>query len=141
MAGSSTLDPDNIPGRGRPHTQKGHDVASLGPSDTSDSGSDMKGPGLVEDDALHLDRGTNEDPEDGTLGKIEAGQAIGDRDMDDTSDSSGTGEHLTAGKDPRIRPNEDRDVDRVVGADEAGLGGGLDEAELARVDPVKKPKR
>ena len=61
-----------------------------------------------------------------------AGQAVGDRDMDDTSDSHGTGEHLTAGKDPRIRPNEDRDADRIVGEDEAGLGRGLDEAEEAR---------
>ena len=137
MAGS-TLDPDNIPAKRRRHTQKGHDVAALGPSDTSDSGSDMKGPGLVDDDALHMDRGTNEDPEGGTLGKIEAGQAVGDRDMDDTSDSRGTGEHLTAGKDPRIRPNEDRDVDRVVGADEAGLGRGLDEAEEARKKPGRK---
>lgn len=134
MAGS-TLDPDNIPAKRGKHTQKGHDIASLGPSDTSDSGSDMKGPGLVDDDALHLDRGTNEDAEGGTVGKIEAGQAVGDRDMDDTSDSRGTGEHLTAGKDPRIRPNEDRDVDRVVGADEAGLGRGLDEAEEARKKP------
>lgn len=126
MAGS-TLDPDNLPAERRRHTQKGHDVASLGPSDTSDSGSDMKGPGLVDDDALHMDRGTNEDPEGGTLGKIEAGQAVGDRDMDDTSDSRGTGEHLTAGKDPRIRPNEDRDADRVV-----------DEAEEARKKPERK---
>ncbi|HTM62644.1 MAG TPA: hypothetical protein VL199_20035 [Burkholderiales bacterium] len=137
MAGS-TLDPDNIPAKRGRHTQKGHDVASLGPSNTSDSGSDMQGPGLVDDDALHLDRGTNEDPEGGTLGKIEAGQAVGDRDMDDTSDSQGTGEHLTAGKDPRIRPNEDRDADRVVDEGEAGLGRGLDEAELARKKPERK---
>jgi hypothetical protein len=140
MAGS-TLDPDNIPARRKRHEQKGHDVASLGPSDTSDSGSDMKGPGLVDDDALHLDRGTNEDPEDGTLGKIEAGQAVGDRDMDDNSDSRGTGEHLTAGKDPRIRPNEDRDVDRVVGSDEAGLGRGLDEAEEARLGKTYEKRK
>jgi len=40
MAGS-TLDPDNIPAsRGR-KTVKGTDVKSLGPSDTSDSGSDV----------------------------------------------------------------------------------------------------
>ena len=106
MAGS-TLDPDNIPAKRRPHTQKGHDVASLGPSDTSDSGSDMKG-------------------------------AVGDRDMDDTTDSRGTGEHLTAGNDPRSRPNEDRDADRVVGEGEAGLGRGLDEAEEARKKPERK---
>ena len=55
-----------------------------------------------------------------------------DLDMDDTSDRYGTGEHLTAGKDPRLRVNADRDADRVVGSDEAGLGGGLDQAEEAQ---------
>jgi hypothetical protein len=93
----------------------------------------MAGPGLVDDEALHLDRGTNEDPEGGTVGKIEAGASVGDREMDDTSDASGTGEHLTAGKEPRIRTSEDRDTDRVVKDDEAGLGGGLDQAEEARL--------
>jgi hypothetical protein len=52
--------------------------------------------------------------------------------MDDNSDRYGTGEHLTAGKDPDIRVNADRDADRVVGAEEAGLGRGLDQAEEAR---------
>jgi hypothetical protein len=153
MAGS-TLDPDNIPARKGRKTVKGTDVKSLGPSDTSDSGSDMAGPGLVDDERLHLDRGTNEDPEAGTVGKIEAGAAVGDRPMDDTSDASGTGEHLTAGKDPRVRPNADRDTDRSVAANEAGLGGGLDPAEEARLGKTdeqlarsgtksgaKKPKR
>jgi len=132
MAGS-TLDPDNIPARPARKTMKGEDVKSLGPSDTSDSGSDMAGPGLVDDDVLPLDRGTNEDPEGGTVGKIEAGASVGDREMDDNSDKDGTGEHLTAGKEPRMRPNQDRDVDRVVGPGEAGLGGGLDQAEEAQL--------
>ncbi|HZD20366.1 MAG TPA: chemotaxis protein [Burkholderiales bacterium] len=113
----STLDPDNMPPRRGRKTVKGTDVKSLGPSDTSDSGSDMAGPG--------------------TVGKIEAGASVGDREMDDTSDASGTGEHLTAGKEPRGRTNADRDTDRVVKGDEAGLGGGLDQAEEAR---LKKPK-
>jgi hypothetical protein len=130
---SSTLDPDNIPARRGRKTVKGTDVKSLGPSDTSDSGSDMAGPGLVDADALHLDRGTNEDMEGGTVGKIEAGAGVGDREMDDTSDAAGTGEHLTAGIEPRIRANQDRDFDRVVGNSEAGLGGGLDQAEEARL--------
>ena len=128
MAGS-TLDPDNVPGRRRKKTLKGHDVKSLGPSDTSDSGSDMAGPGLVGDDAVQLDRGTNQDPEGGTVGKIEAGASVGDREMDDTSDKAGTGEHFTAGKEPRVHANQDRGTDRVVNADEAGLGSGLDQAE------------
>jgi len=132
MAGS-TLDPDNMPARRGRKTVKGTDVKSLGPSDTSDSGSDMAGPGLVGDDAVHLDRGTNEDAEGGTVGKIEAGASVGDREMDDTSDASGTGEHLTAGKEPRVRPNADRDTDRIVNDEEAGLGGGLDQAEEARL--------
>src|SRR5690349_16498083 len=131
MAGS-TLDPDNVPARRGRKTVKGTDMKSLGPSDTSDSGSDMAGPGLVDDEALGLGRGTNEDPEGGTVGKIEAGASVGDREMDDTSDASGTAEHLTAGKEPRVRTNQDRDTDRVVNDEEAGLGGGLDEAEEAR---------
>lgn len=128
MAGS-TLDPDNVPERPRRKTQKGHDVKSLGPSDSSDSGSDMAGPGAVGDDVLPLDRGTNEDPEGGTVGKIEAGASVGDREMGDTSDRDGTGEHLTAGKEPRVHADQDRDTDRIVNAEEAGLGGGLDQAE------------
>jgi hypothetical protein len=144
MAGS-TLDPDNVPPRRGRKTVKGTDMKSLGPSDTSDSGSDMAGPGMVGDDAVHLDRGTNEDPEGGKVGKIEAGASVGDREMDDTSDASGTGEHLTAGKEPRGRTNADRDTDRVVKADEAGLGGGLDQAEEAErgvtdEEQLKKPK-
>lgn len=137
MAGS-TLDPDNIPARRGRKTVKGTDVKSLGPSDTSDSGSDMAGPGQVDDDVLPLERGTNEDPEGGTVGKIEAGASVGDREMDENSDARGTGEHLTAGKEPRGRPNRDRGVDRIVNDDEAGLGRGLDQAEEARLK--KKPK-
>jgi hypothetical protein len=133
MAGKSTLDPDNFPA-GRPRTAlKGHDTRSLGPSDSSDSGSDMAGPGLLDEDQLNLDRGTNEDSEAGRRNVADAGASIGDLDLSDNSDSPGTGEHLTAGKDPDLRVNADRDADRVVGADEAGLGGGLDQAEEAQL--------
>src|SRR6187397_1859418 len=47
---SSTLDPENLVPSGNQVPVKGHDVRSLGPSDSSDSGSDMAGPGLVNDD-------------------------------------------------------------------------------------------
>jgi hypothetical protein len=134
MAGRSTLDPDNFPeSRKRRKALQGHDTKSLGPSDSSDSGSDMAGPGLTEDDMLHLDRGTNQDTEAGEHNVADAGPSIGDLGMDDTSDSAGTGEHLTAGKDPDIGVNADRGVDRVVGRGEAGLGAGMDEAEEARL--------
>ena len=63
----------------------------------------------------------------------DAGASVGDLGMDDNSDRYGTGEHLTADKEPRTRPNADRDTDRVVGAGEAGLGRGLDQAEEAQL--------
>jgi hypothetical protein len=134
MAGTSTLDPDNFPvdpKRGK--SQKGHDTRSLGPSDSSDSGSDLAGPGLLDDDVLNLDRGTNEDSQAGDHSVADAGPSIGDLCMDENSDKRGTGEHLTAGKDPRMRVDGDRDTDQVVGGNDAGLGGGLDEAEEARL--------
>jgi hypothetical protein len=107
MAGRSTLDPDNFTQPRARKNLKGHDTSSLGPSDSSDSGSDMKGPGP----RLNLD---------------------------DNSDRGGTGEGLAAGKDPDVRVNQDREADRVVGPGEAGLGGGLDQAEEAQ---LKKPRR
>ena len=131
MAGS-TLDPDNVPARRGRKTLKGHDLGALGPSDTSDSGQDMAGPGVVDEDRLHLDRGTNEDLEAGSTRRAEAGKDVGDREMDDTSDAEGTGEHLTAGPEPDVHANADRGFDRVVGADQAGLGSGLDQAEEAQ---------
>jgi len=82
---------------------------------------------------LQLDRGTNEDTEAGRQGGADAGASVGDLGMEDNSDRYGTGEHLTAGKDPNIRVSSDSDTDRVVGADEAGLGHGLDQAEEAQL--------
>jgi hypothetical protein len=132
MAGS-TLDPDNFPvGQRRRKSQKGHDTRALGPSDSSDSGSDMAGPGQVDDDRVNFDRGTNQDTEAGPADIADAGASVGDLGMEDNSDRFGTGEHLTAGKDPNIGVDGDRDADRVVDANEAGLGGGLDQAEEAQ---------
>jgi hypothetical protein len=131
---SGTLDPENVPARRARKTLKGHDVRALGPSDSSDTGADMAGPGLLDDDALGLDRGTNEDSEGGRANVADAGASVGDLGMDDTSDRSGTGERMTAGKEQTVRPGADIDTDRVVGADEAGLGDGLDEAEEAELE-------
>jgi hypothetical protein len=93
----------------------------------------MAGPGLIDDDAINLDRGTNEDTEAGRDDVADAGASIGDLRMDDNSDRYGTGEHLTAGKDPAVKVDGDIDTDRIVGAEEAGLGGGLDQAEEAQL--------
>jgi len=132
MANRSTLDPDSFP-----HSDgtalEGHDVRSLGPSDSSDTGADLLGPGLIDEDLLGLDRGTNEDSESGSLQTADAGASIGDLGLDSTSDRYGTGEHLTAGKEPDVIIGADIAPDRIVGPEEAGLGGGLDQAEEARL--------
>jgi hypothetical protein len=132
MAGS-TLNPDNFPAANPLKAPPGHDTRTLGPSDSSDSGSDIAGPDLLDDDLRNLERGTNEDSEAGRRNVADAGPSLGDIGMDDNSDRFGTGEHLAAGKDPRIRIGGDIGVDRVVDASEAGLGTGLDQAEEARL--------
>jgi hypothetical protein len=128
----SPSDPDNHwePAR---KTPPGHDVRSLGPSDSSDTGADLIGPGLLDDDQLGLDRGTNEDSEGGHASAADDGASVGDLGLDDTTDSAGTGERMTAGKQPHVRAGADIGFDRVVGPDEAGLGGGLDQAEEAQL--------
>ena len=134
MSGNSTLDPDNYPGGKRASDiPPGHDTRSLGPSDSSDSGSDMAGPGLIDDDALPLDRGTNEDQEAGRDDIANAGASVGDDDMEDNSDRFGTGDRRAAGKEPSAREGGDISTDRIIGADEAGLGRGLDQAEEAQL--------
>ncbi len=134
MTRHTIRDPDKLPARARDRGFKGHDLRSLGPSDSSDSGSDLLGPGLIDDDLLGLDRGTNEDSEGGHLAAPDAGASLGDLGADSNSDRNGTGEHLTAGKEPDVRIGGDIAPDRIVGPEEAGLGGGLDQAEEARLD-------
>ena len=111
MAGGSTLDPDNLvdgapqPGSAampvREGRARGSDTGSLGPSDSTDSGSDLVGTRRISDEELLSD-----------------------------SDAAGTGDRAGAGAEDGA--GEDIGFDRAVGPSEAGLGTGLDEAELAR---------
>jgi hypothetical protein len=77
---------------------KGHDIRSLGPSDSSDTGADMMGLGG----------------------------------LDSTSDRQGTGERLDLEDTAEEKVDDDLAFDRVVSADDAGLGDGLDQEEEAR---------
>jgi hypothetical protein len=113
MSAGSTLDPDAVPGPGRVGPP-GHDTGSLGPSDVSDTGSDSVGPTGY--DAAILAEG---------------------------GDSVGTGTDPSPAQANDDDGGSDIGFDRVVRADEAGLGGGLDQAEEARygvtdeaLDPV-----
>lgn len=127
------LDADGVPIDSGNETGKGNNLRTVGPSDSSDAGSDLLGPGLIDDDLMNLDRGTNEDSEGGSLSERDAGASVGDLELDENSDRYGTGEHLAAGKEPHLRVGGDIDVDRIVPADRAGLGGGLDQAEEAQL--------
>jgi len=76
---------------------------------------------------------------------------VGPSDLSDTSadrpgsentdtDAGGTGERITVGRAPRSEQHDEAGVDRIVSEREAGLGKGLDEAEKAERDPIRKPK-
>jgi hypothetical protein len=99
---SSTLEHDeNSP----PAVTKGHGTAALGPSDSSDSGSDIQGgPGLNHEDGLLAPTGTTSDPDiDGD--HATAGADLGDANLDSDSDRGGTGERAAAGRDATL-PND-----------------------------------
>jgi hypothetical protein len=87
-------------GERAPRVDKGHTTRDLGPSDSSDTGSDIVGgPGLEDDsDALNLQHGTTSDAER-SRGPETAGPDIGDENLDSDSDSAGTGERAAAGRD------------------------------------------
>lgn len=109
---TSTLDPDNIPEPDR-QLAKGHGTDALGPSDLSDTGSDVQG-GLrsAGEMDIGLDKGTNEDPDAGGR-DMTAGPDLGDMGLDSDSDSSGTGERAAAGRDSDIEAGSDINVDRI----------------------------
>ena len=99
---TSSLDPDILPIGHDRSLGRGHGTGALGPSDSSDSGSDLQGaPGLAQAD-------TNSDLEDGT-----AGPDVGDADLDSDSDSGGTGERAAAGRDAVTPDGADIDVDHI----------------------------
>lgn len=106
----STLDPT----RAEPaQTTKGHGTAALGPSGSSDSGSDLQGPGLAENAGLHFDTGTTSDLERSGG----AGHDVGDANLDSDSDATGTGEVSTAGRDDDVGEARDIAPDRIIGSE------------------------
>lgn len=113
MAGNSTLDPDNFPDRPDRTLGTGHGTGALGPSDSSDSGSDLIGAaGLAGEAGLDLGSGTTSDLEAGHAGGT-AGPDVGDADLDSDTDSGGTGERAAAGRDAVVRDGADIDVDHI----------------------------
>jgi hypothetical protein len=76
------------------------------------------------------------------LGPSDSSDTIADRpgELDSDTDAAHTGERTTASPDPHAELNVEYGADRVVDEGEAGLGHGLDEAEEAELDPLKKPQ-
>ena len=101
MAGS-TLDPGNIPEPDR-QLGKAHGADALGPSDSSDTGSDVQG-GLraIEEFDLGLDRGTNEDSDSHNIDP-----------SNESDDAGGTGDTSTAGRNFDIELDGDIGFDRI----------------------------
>ena len=108
----STLDPDYLTGGKDRSLGKGHGTGALGPSDLSDSGSDMQGPGMARDVGMGMETGTTSDPDHSTAGGT-AGPDVGDANLDSDSDSGGTGERAAASRDSIEADGNDIDVDQV----------------------------
>lgn len=142
----------NTTGEGRSGTQKGHGTGALGPSDSSDSGSDIVGgPGLNRDDGLPLQRGTTSDPDiDAT--PTTAGADLGDADLDADTDRFGTGERGAAGRDSTEAVDEtltEHDPDETASMDvmdDSGTERGAEsvesdddpEAEAEAIESIEK---
>lgn len=141
---TSTLDPDNTPEPDR-QLGKGHGTGAVGPSDTSDTGSDVQG-GLrwASEADIGLDKGTYEDPDSAPRDRT-AGPDIGDAELDSDTDASGTGEVGTAGRDSDIEMGADIDVDRIdyLNADDEGMPNYamLDELSPRTRHPNRHPSR
>jgi hypothetical protein len=117
MTGSSTLDPDNFPERPDRNVGRGKGIDALGPSDISDTGSDVVGgsgfaENLDKDQLLDLDEGTTSDREASHAGDT-AGPDIGDANFDSDSDVGGTGERASAGRDTIVKDGADISTDHV----------------------------
>lgn len=105
MSGS-TLDPANIPVGTDRTLGRGHGTGALGPSDSSDSGSDVHGgAGLAPELDPALGRGSDDD--------MEVGGAVPDVYLDSDTDAAGTGERAAADGDIVAPDGADIDVDHI----------------------------
>lgn len=115
MSHSSLFDSDNAAG-----AASGHDIASLGPSDTSDSGSDMAG-------ADGIDSGDSLLPVDVALGRG-GWQTSRTSRLGSDSDSSGTGEGGGAGDGGGLPEAGDIRPDRLISVDGSDVDAAMDPA-------------
>ena len=135
---TSPLDPSNLSGRKDRSLGRGHGTRALGPSDSSDSGSDLVGaPGLAgQVDGFGIDRGNTNETEESFAGNT-AGPDVGDANLDGDSDRTGTGETAAASRDAVGGDGSDIDADHIEAApldaledlEKAGLAGEEDRGD------------
>ena len=124
MAESSLMRTGETP----PTLTKGHGTAELGPTDSTDSGSDVRGgPGFRDDERLGLSPALAPGG-DIDRGREGAGPDLGDRDLDSDSDRSGTGERASAGRD------EAGPIDQTLYDDQGNAVEGEDIADDSSLD-------
>ena len=100
----------NRTGEQAPVINKGHGTRALGPSDRSDTGSDVQGgPGL----SPELEPDHPPPGYDGDELRNTAGPDLGDSDLDSDTDSGGTGERASAGRDSTVPDAKDIQPDHV----------------------------
>ena len=99
----------------------------------------MPKPKTVDLDSL-LDESGNEFPKGRDIGSVgpsdssdSGADMVGIGGLDSTTDRNGTGERASLENDADADIEADISVDGIVGAEEAGLGGGLDQAEEAQL--------
>lgn len=131
----------NRTGETPPKTRKGHGTAELGPTDSTDSGSDVRGgPGFRDDERLGLAAQAGPEERGETKG---AGPDIGDRDLDSDSDRAGTGERASSGRDDAVPVDQllyDSEGNAIEGediADDSALDTTLQEFD----DPEESTRR
>ena len=108
---TSPLDPSNLSGRKDRILGRGHGTRALGPSDSSDSGSDLVGAASV------------------------SGDDVGDANLDSDSDRNGTGETAAASRDEVPADGADIDADHIEALPLDELAD-LDEASLANAEDL-----
>jgi hypothetical protein len=127
MAESTLLHTQDTPAT----TGRGHGTDALGPSDSSDSGSDIRGgPGLNQDGGM-LRTGNTSDA-DVDPGAATAGPDIGDADLDSDSDRHGTGERAGVGRDSTEPVDSTLRTDDGERVDGEHIGDDADVADDAR---------
>lgn len=105
MSGS-TLDPANIPVGTDRTLGRGHGTGALGPSDSSDSGSDVHGgAGLAPQPDPAAGRGGDEG--------LAVGGVVADVYLDSDTDAAGTGERAAADGDFVAQDGADINVDHI----------------------------